>query len=185
MKVEPSIATMKYEIAIQPDTEIIIRNTRYNVSSSKLRSLSIPFSNLLDTCANGRLKLSATEDTQAFLYFLQSAHGTFVSQEIVTSSDLTELARILGQYGIQPNTPPYDLVQFCFTRRTLQPARLTPLDLSRMLSVARVLGNTHVKQLLLQIFEFDSSHQEVNRHHIDVQTISLLGETPNLRKTSY
>lgn len=173
---------MEHEIAIQPDISIVIRDTVYRVSSSTLRQLSTPLSKLIDSC-DGLLKLSATEDTEAFLYFLKSAHGTFVPQEEITSSALTELSRILRRYDIQPNTPPYDLVQFCFTRRTLRPSRLTPLDLSRMLSVARVLGNTHVKQLLLQIFERDSLHQEVELHTGDMQTTTLLGKILDFFKT--
>lgn len=166
---------MEYNIAIQGDVIIKLRDTIYHVSSSKLRQISKPLSDLIKK-SNGLLTLNASEDIEAFTYFLKAAHDEFVPYTDITSPALTELARILGRYKVQPHTPPYDLVQFCFTRRILRPSKLSPSDLSRMLSVARTLGNTNVKQLLIQIFDRDNSHQVVESQVGEMQITCLLGK---------
>lgn len=164
---------MEHIIALQADAIIIVGDNIYEVSSCDIRKVSPVLGQMLDAHA-GSLKLEETGDVKAVLYFLQSAHGTFVTYQDLTPQILAELALLLEKYGVGPNNPPHDLVQFCFTKHTLKPSDLTPLDLSAIITVARVLGVDSMQQLLLSVFQNDNVHREIKPYGNNVQFISLL-----------
>ncbi|KAI1559065.1 hypothetical protein PtrEW13061_012473, partial [Pyrenophora tritici-repentis] len=81
-----------------------------------------------------------------------SAHGSFIPQAHISLQTLVNMADAIRRYKIPATSRVHNTVAYSFIMQTLRPEALSTVQLLKLLRVAKVLGNTKLKQLLEDVF---------------------------------
>jgi hypothetical protein len=127
--------------------EILIKHSRIPVSSSIMSQLSSEFHKLFTTqkgLLRKRIELP-NEDPVVFSMICESAHGSFIPQDHISLQTLATMADAIQRYKIPATSRVHHTAEFSF-------AVLPPIQLLKLLGVAKVLGSTKYKKLLEDVF---------------------------------
>lgn len=169
------------EVDRSGDTQILIEDHVFRVSSTVLSSLSPMFAQAFGRQPGKTYMLKLYEDPVAFYPLLQVTHGIFVPQTDVSMEVLAKLADVILRYSISSQSRVYGLVQTCFTIRTVKPhiVNLLSGDLSKLLFVAKALGPNEVQRTLLNLFHYVGNYDEGIRNG-DQYSALLLGRNSSV-----
>lgn len=164
------------------DVEILIRDSRFLVSSLIMSQTSPEFHKLFST-QHGPLRESIElpdEDPVAFHLICQSAHGAFIPQAHISLQTLVNMADAIRRYKIPATSRVHNTVAFSFIVQTLRLETLSTTRLLMLLRVAKVLGSTKCEQLLQDVFllcplQLEALNTEQNNSGGDIDCVLLLG----------
>jgi hypothetical protein len=136
------------------DDEILIKHSRIPVSSSIMSQLSPEFHKLFTTQQGSLLKRIElpNEDPVVFGMICESAHGSFIPQDHISLQTLATMADAIQRYKIPATSRVHHTAEFSFAVQAFKLGTLSPIQLLKLLGVAKVLGSTKYKKLLEDVF---------------------------------
>lgn len=134
------------------DLEIVVDNSKFFVSSTKMASLSPKFGEIFGNC-RGASDITFPTSAEAFRRIAQSAHGYFVPQADISLDVLLSLASVINNYEVPATTALYTLVNFSFVVQTLRPGQISVGKLVTLLQIAKALDSSKLANLLLDVFD--------------------------------
>ena len=82
----------------------------------------------------------------------ESAHGSFIPQDHISLQTLADMADAIQRYKIPATSRVHHTAEFSFAVQAFKLGTLPPIELLKLLSVAKVLGSTKYKKLLEDVF---------------------------------
>lgn len=139
------------------DTEVIVANHVFEVSSARMMRLSPKMHDIFGDSERRIIELP-DDDPTAFGLVCELAHGLFVTSDRVSIDTLVNLAKAIERYGIPASSPVFETAKYSFYAETLKPAELPIGDLIRCVPVAEMLGLDKARMLIEDNFRHCSLH---------------------------
>ena len=156
------------------DLEVVVDEYRFLVSSAKMAALSPKFDDMFGRRQYLDGEMTFPTSAEVFRRIAQSAHGYFIPQADISLDVLLDLAHVIRDYEVLPDTALYALVNFSYVVHTVRPGRVPTGKLIILLQVAKALNTDKLASLLLDIFDGRPSALNWSFSNVEADECTLL-----------